>query len=74
MKLVYPILLIYSTKAPNFERKIIDAINCIDEKSVNKKYSLSIDYKLFFILMPIDDVKHIKQKVIECIEMKKPLI
>lgn len=74
MKLIYPILLIYSNKATNFEQKIIDAIDCIDKNSVNKKYPLSIDYKLFFILMPIDDVKHIKQKVIECIELKKPLV
>ncbi|MFQ1005881.1 Hachiman antiphage defense system protein HamA [Gilliamella sp. CG22] len=74
MTLVYPILLIYSDKKSNFEQKIIKAIDCIDKNSMDKNFSLSIDYKLFFILMPLDQIKQIKQKVIECIESRKPLI
>lgn len=74
MTLVYPILLIYSYNSPDFEQKIIKAIECIDNHSNNTKISLSIDYRLFFILMPLEDIKVIKQRVIECIESKKPLI
>lgn len=74
MTLVYPILLIYTDKDPNFDQKIINAIECINKNSEDKSFSLSIDYKLFFILMPLDEIEQIKKKVIECIELGKPLI
>lgn len=74
MVLVYPILLIYSSNQPDLETKIIKAVDCINKYSINKKYSMTIDFKLFFILMPLDEINQIKLKVIECIESRKPLI
>lgn len=74
LTLVYPILLIYSDKHPNFEEKIVKAVEHINTHCIKKKYSLSIKYKLFFILLPLDEVKKVKQEVIEWIESKQPLL
>lgn len=74
MTLVYPILIIYSDKEPDYDKKINDAVDKINKKFASKSYKLSIEYKLFFIFLPISEVKKIKQEVIKCIESKQPLL
>jgi len=74
MTLVYPMLIIYSDKEPNYDKKIKNAVEKINKKFASKAYKLSIDYKLFFIFLPISEVKKIKQEVIKCIESKQPLL
>ena len=74
MTLVYPILIIYSDKEPCYDTKIQNAVDKINKKFASKTYKLSIDYKIFFIFLPISEVKKIKQEVIQWIESKQPLL
>jgi hypothetical protein len=74
MILVYPILLVFPDNSSDYDEKIKSAINKINKKFSLKKYSLSIPYKLFFILLPVSEVKKIKKEVIEWIESLQPQI
>ncbi|OCL99292.1 hypothetical protein AAX29_01104 [Aliarcobacter thereius] len=74
MTLVYPILLIYSDNDSNYDERIKKAVKKINDNFEKQSYCLSINYKLFFIFLPISEVKKIKQEVIEWIESKKPLL
>jgi len=74
MTLVYPTLIIYGDKETDYVNKIRNAVTKINNKLTKRKYSLSIDYELFFIFLPIAEVKKIKQEVIKWIESKKPLL
>ena len=72
--LVYPVLLVYHDKESDYDKKITKAVDKINEKFKAKSFGLSINYQLFFILLPISEVKKIKMEVIECIKYKKPLL
>lgn len=74
MTLVYPILLVYPDDNPNYHERIKKAVDKINEKFTKKTYNLSINYKLFFIFLPISEVKKVKQEVIKWIDLKKPLL
>ena len=74
MTLVYPVLIIYQDKDADYDNKIKKAVDKINKEFTSKTYKLSINYKLFFIFLPIGKVKYVKEKVIEWIESKKPLL
>jgi hypothetical protein len=74
MTLVYPILLVYPDNNPNYHERIKKAVGKINEKFTKKTHNLSINYKIFFIFLPISEVKKVKQEVIKWIELKKPLL
>jgi hypothetical protein len=74
IEFVYPILLVYSDKNPNYDERIRKTVENINEKFNVRKYSLSIPYSLFFILVPIDEVRKIKKGVLECISSRKQLL
>lgn len=74
MSLSYPILLVYPDTKPNYEDEIKRAVAFINERYSAQKFKLSINYELFFILLPLSEVKKVKQDVISWIESKKPLI
>jgi hypothetical protein len=73
MKLVYPILILYEEK-DNYDESIKQIPKYISKKYENISYDLSIEYSIFFILMPLKDVKQIKSDVLSWIESRKPLI
>ncbi|EPG0607696.1 DUF1837 domain-containing protein [Vibrio fluvialis] len=74
MKLIYPIFLIYPSDCSDLESQIKKTVKHINDKYSKKAYSLSIDYELFFMLMPVGNVKNIKEEVIEWIDSKKLLL
>ena len=74
MKLVYPVFIIYPDKDPDYDKRIKKAVDKINKKFTSKSYKLSINYKLFFIFLPITEVKNVKEEVIEWIKYKKPLL
>jgi hypothetical protein len=74
MKLVYPILLIYPDNSKDFKSKIKKTIDHINSKYSKKQYSASVSIELFFILVPVSNVKKIKEDVIGWISSKKPLL
>lgn len=74
IKLVYPIFIIYKNSKANYDDKIKDAIQYINSNYVKVAHSMSIQFEIFFIFLPLTEVKTIKEEVIKWIELKKPLM
>ncbi|MCU8082944.1 DUF1837 domain-containing protein [Shewanella sp. SM23] len=74
ISLTYPILLVYPDKTNDYDIQIKKSVKFINDKYSKQKFNLSINYELFFILLPLSEVKKIKQDVISWIELKKPLL
>ena len=74
IKLVYPIIILYNKSTKGYDQSIKNAIEYIEERYLSKTYDISIPYSIYFVWLPVDDVKQIKTKVIEWIELKKPLM
>lgn len=73
MKLVYPILILYQHDGGDFDANIKKVPDYILNNHTVKAYSLTVPYQVFFILLPLEKVKEIKENVIQWIESKKPL-
>lgn len=77
LKLVYPILITYeSSKNETYEQNIqkcIDHIN-IEYQRLRSKLVCEVEYSLFFIFLPVEEVSIIKRKVFEWIDNREPLI
>lgn len=74
MKLVYPILLLYQDDGKGYDHNIRKVEEYIKNNYKAITFGLSIDYSIFFILLPIEKVKEIKTEVIKWIESRKPLM
>ncbi|MCQ6961082.1 Hachiman antiphage defense system protein HamA [Mucilaginibacter aquariorum] len=75
MTLVYPILILYQMDdSATYDTNIQRIPDYIQKNYVPKPFTLSVDHKIFFMLLPIEKVKVIKETVISWIESKKPLI
>lgn len=74
LKLVYPIVILYNENSKGFDTSIKDAVDYIEKIFAKKAFNISIPYSVYFILLPVNNVKTIKTKVIEWIELKKPLM
>lgn len=77
VRLIYPIFIAYEKDDKD---KYIQSIQkCIDHISneyarIGINIPASFDYRLFFIFLPLSEVKHIKESVIKWIDSKEPLI
>lgn len=77
LKLVYPILITYELKkSETYERNIQKCIDHINSEYQRLKSNLicEIEYSLFFIFLPVEEVSIIKRKVFEWIDNREPLI
>ncbi len=74
IKLIYPIMLIYESSACDYDSDIKKVPQYIFKKYKPEKFNLSIEYTIFFILLPLKGVGKVKQEVIKWIESKKPLM
>lgn len=74
MKLVYPVMLLYEEDQLGFDDSIKNIPQYIKENYDTRTFNLSVAYSIFFILVPLKNVKLIKQDVIKWIELKKPLM
>ena len=76
IKLIYPIIILYNKGNKGYEDSIQTVINHIEKKYSSKTFSisLSIEFSIYFIWLPVDSVRDVKLKVIEWIESKKQLI
>jgi len=74
MKLIYPVLLVYPDNSIDFKAKITNTIDHINKHYSSKKYKLKVKHELFFILIPLNQVKKIKEDVISWIESSRPLL
>lgn len=73
IKLIYPVLLLFERK-DQIETDIKKIIEFIDNEYSDLKFSLNIDYSIFFIFIPVEDSNYIKKSVIQWIESRKPLM
>ncbi len=75
IKLVYPILITYDIVNDNYEDSITTAIQYINDNYKDLEFkNITIDFSIFFILIPIENVKNCKQQIISWIDNKEPLI
>jgi len=74
IKLIYPIMLIYESSSSDYDSDIQKVPEYIFANYESKKFNLSIGYTIFFVLLPLKEVKRVKQEVIKWIESKKPLM
>lgn len=73
IKLVYPILILYEGKE-DYDESIEQIPQYINSEYENISFDLSIEYSIFFILLPLNNVKQIKSDVISWIDSKKVLM
>lgn len=73
-KFIYPIMIAFDDEKKDYDEIIKKTIDHINEKYKFENFNLSFDFEVFFIFLPIEDVKYVKQEVIKCIEEKKPLL
>ena len=77
MRLVYPIFIAYQkNKTDHYHQSIKSCIEYIASECLHLKISISasFDYRLFFIFLPLADVKQIKETVLKWIDSQEPLI
>ncbi|MDO5306536.1 MAG: DUF1837 domain-containing protein [bacterium] len=74
MNLVYPIFIIFDMNNKSYDDCIKNVVSYIKDNYKTINASLSTDYKLFFIFMPIQNVKEVKEEVLKWIEEKKPVL
>jgi len=75
MTLVYPILILYQMDdSVSYDANIQRIPDYIQQNYTPKPFTLSVQHKIFFLLLPVEKVKVIKEMVISWIESKKPLI
>lgn len=76
-ELVYPIMITYQQpKHCDYYDGVKKCINYIEEQFNSGRYTINTTFpiKVFFMFFPVDDVKKIKEQVIEWISNKEPLI
>lgn len=76
-ELVYPIMITYQQpKHCDYYDGVKKCVNYIEEQFNSGKYTINTTFpiKVFFMFFPVDDVKKIKEQVIEWISNKEPLI
>lgn len=76
-ELVYPIMLAYQQpKRCDYYDGVKQCIEYIEEQFNSGKYIVNTSFpiKVFFMFFPVNDVKKIKEQVVEWISKKEPLI
>jgi len=77
ISLVYPVFIAYEkTDKMNYHNNIKSCIDYIEEqtKKLNITIPATFDYRISFIFLPVDEVKKVKETVIEWIENQEPLM
>lgn len=77
MIITYPIMVAYQPKSNgSYEDRIKECLEYIEAQINNLSISItaSFRYKIFFIFLPVDDVRRVKESVYRWIDSKEPLI
>lgn len=74
MTLVYPALLICDDKNKPYDDIVKEIVDYINKKFKSITTTLCINYKFFFIILPVHDSKNIKSDIIQWIGSNHPLI
>lgn len=76
ISVVYPIMIAHEAVGVDYYDDIKHCVSYINSevKRLSVNIPASFEYSIFFILLPANDVRGIKEQVIEWIENKEPLI
>jgi hypothetical protein len=75
ISLIYPVLVTYNAISDTYTDSIKLAVEHIKENFNHIRFNnISIDFSIFFIFMPIDDVKATKETIMKWIDTKEPLM
>ncbi len=74
IELVYPVVILFNQNARGYDASIKAIPKYIEEHYDVAEYDLSIPVSVFFIFIPLEDVKAIKSDVLSWIKLKKPLL
>lgn len=75
IRLIYPVLVTYNSINDTYNDSIALAVDHIKEKYSHINFNkISIEFSIFFIFMPIKDVKTSKETIIRWIDTNEPLM
>lgn len=74
INLIYPVIILFQQNPSGYNESIKKIPKYIEDNYELEDYDLSIPYSVFFIFIPVENVKKVKKEVLEWIELKKPLI
>lgn len=72
LRLVYPIFILCNPLS-DYDKTISSIIDRIKQKHSGKNLNIGLEYDLFFILLPVNNVKQIKQTVLQWIKSNTQL-
>lgn len=72
VRLVYPIFIL-TQEVNDYNDTIRKIINLVNTHHAGHEFTIDIPYDLFFILLPVKDVRDIKTAVLEWIRNKRPI-
>ena len=73
IKLHYPMLVLYDSTESTFDDVIKNSVSTINSEFAKRTINIGMDIELFFILIPVESAKIIKEGVIEWISKNEPL-
>lgn len=73
IKLHYPMLVLYNATESTFDDVIKNSVSTINSEFAKRTINIGMDIELFFILIPVESAKIIKEGVIEWISKNEPL-
>lgn len=74
IKLHYPMLILYDSSEEPYDDMIRRNVAFVNEEVSKRSLKTEINIELFFIFIPVESAKSIKEEVIECISGNKPLL
>lgn len=75
ISLIYPVLVTYNSVSETYSDSIKLAVEHIKDKYSHISFDdISINFSIFFIFLPIQDVKSTKETIIKWIDTKEPLM
>jgi len=74
IELIYPIFILFQANRAGYDESIKAVPKYIQENYIAPTFGLSIPHTLYFILMPVSDVKAVKTEVLSWIKSRKQLL
>ncbi len=74
IKLYYPIMILYDSLNEDYDETIKASIDIINKKIEESIVKIEIQIELYFILIPVENTKEIKETVVKCVLEDKPVV
>lgn len=74
MSFVYPMLVVFNDEGKSYDEIIKNVVNYTNTRYTQLNINFSLDYSLFFILLPVSVAKNIKDQVRKWILSNQPVI